>query len=123
MSAQDSGDKMTLSRDEKQSDTIMPSEIQMLPKLQFYLKLPEHNPALIQLNFAEINNIKSSTAAFIMRPGMGMADVLERQSEIQDQADLWLSKTTKTELEKNPEKQQQEPPVGGKLDYIIDNEL
>ena len=73
---------------------ILPSEIQMLPKLQFYLKIPEHNPTLIQVSIQEINNRTSQVAAFTMREGLDLDTVVERQDFYVAQASAWISKKT-----------------------------
>ncbi len=97
MSSQDSGDGLTITRDEKESDLILPSEFQMLPKLKAYLKIPEHNPALITLDIQPINNRKPQAEAFIMRGGLDLDYIVEAQLKIAESADLWKSKKPQVE--------------------------
>jgi hypothetical protein len=94
MSAQDAGDGVTISRDEKESDLFLASEIQGLPKLQFFLKVPEHNPALVQLQFTDINNKKPVNEAFVMKEGFLMDDIVEKQSEIAEVTEIWRGKSS-----------------------------
>lgn len=91
MSSQESRDSLTLTRDTKIDELVLPSEIQMLPKLQAYLKIPEHNPALITLDIQEINNRKAQHEAFIMRTGFDLDYVVERQDQIDQAASVWKS--------------------------------
>lgn len=93
MSSEETGDGLTLSRDEKESDLILPSEIQMLPKLQFLLKVPEHNPALVQLRIEPINDKKSDVPAFILKSGLDLDDAVDRQNLFNGQAEVWKTKT------------------------------
>lgn len=92
MSSQDQGDGQTLTRDEKESDLIMPSQFQMLPKLKAYIKIPEHNPALISLDIQPINNQKPQAEAFIMRGGLDLDYIVETQLIITEAADSWKNK-------------------------------
>ena len=70
MSAQDHSDGLTLSRQEKKVELILPSEIQSLPKLEGFLKVPEHEPARLRLSIRPINNVPALHPAFEMRDGL-----------------------------------------------------
>jgi type IV secretory pathway TraG/TraD family ATPase VirD4 len=70
MSAQDHSDGLTLSRHEKKIELVLPSEIQSLPKLEGYLKVPEHEPTRLRLSIQPINNAPAVHAAFEMRDGL-----------------------------------------------------
>ena len=89
MSSKSASDGLTISRQTKEKDLISPAEIQSLPKLEFYLKVPEHNPARLKLGFQAVNNRKPAEEAFILRSGFSMDDVVDIATAIVERADVF----------------------------------
>lgn len=90
MSSQENRDSLTLTRDTKIDALLLPSEIQSLPKLRAYLKMPELDPALITVEIKDVNNRKPVHPAFVMRDGLDLNYILERQEQIlADIPEVW----------------------------------
>ena len=64
---------------------ILPTEIQSLPKLSGYLKIPEHEPALIKIEILEVkNDLTRKHEPFLLKPGFtddDLAKIDERTSQ------------------------------------------
>ncbi len=95
MSSADASDGTTVSKQEKEKSLILASEIQSLPKLQGYLKIPELNPALITISVDALANLKPINQAFIQAPGFNMDDIVDRVTAIVAAAEM-VAFTTKT---------------------------
>ena len=112
MSSSDDSDGTTVSKQEKEKSLILPSQIQSLPKLEGYLKIPEHNPALIQI---EIKNYAPVCKSFIQAAGFNLDEVQDSQAATASRVAVAVvtSNTTTEEkkketIEEAPELQRQE---------------
>jgi type IV secretory pathway TraG/TraD family ATPase VirD4 len=81
MGSADMRDGLTLARQKRNEKLILPSEIQSLPKLVGYLKIPEHNPAKITIQILPVNNLPKINEAFIMRPGLSLSTVATEEED------------------------------------------
>lgn len=62
-------------KDKKTESLIMASEIQSLKELEFYVRIPNFNPAKCKLDFLPINNTPVSHPDFVLRPEFILAPV------------------------------------------------
>lgn len=88
MGPADARDGVSLVRNKVTERLILPSEIQGLPKLQGYLKIPENNPALIRLEIKAANNRPDVNEAYIAREGISLDDIAAAEIELQSQKEV-----------------------------------
>ncbi len=108
-------DGISLVRRKNIEDLILDSEIQGLKKLEFYVKMPEHNPAKGKLEITAANNRKAQAAGFILREGLDIEEMIAKQQVIISEAEAakdFLAKTTK-KGEKEAEQEQDTSETGG----------
>jgi len=82
MGPSDNRDGLNLVRQKHLEDLILPSEILNLSKRTGYLKIPEHNPSLVQIPIAAINQHKGEHPAFIVKPGYSLDDLERRDQDL-----------------------------------------
>ena len=69
---------------------IMPAEIMRLQVGQGYFMLPGGNPALVQILWSEANRRTSAHAPFILRPGLSLDELEEKDNEVIRSAQRFL---------------------------------
>lgn len=75
MAGGENSDNQTVSRQEKEKLLILPSEIQSLKKLTGYLKVPEHDPAYVQVSVDKIKGLQAVAVDFVAAAGFSLEDV------------------------------------------------
>lgn len=118
-------DGITLSRQKFLEDLILPSEIQMLPKRQGYVKLPEHNPCRVQIPIMALNNMPNINKDFIMKPGFDLEEIKLKQEKIMAdflEAAEFLANLEKQKLDSG-ESDASGPDATGIVKKVAENEV
>ena len=73
------GNKPSLNhkKDKRTEPLIMASEVQSLKELEFFVRIPNFNPAKSRLDFLPINNTPVSHPDFVLRPEFKLAEIGE----------------------------------------------
>ncbi|WP_333798553.1 type IV secretion system DNA-binding domain-containing protein [Trichlorobacter lovleyi] len=127
MSSSDGSDGTTVSKQEKEKSLILPSEIQSLPKLTGYLKIPELNPAKISISVEPLAALKKQSESFIQAAGFDLDDIVDRQATTQAAATAAVitagggQKKTETEKKQSAEKMRGDDEQN--ISVLVDDDL
>lgn len=69
MGVEDGRDSISESRDDKLEDVVLGGEIGSLLTFEGYLKIPDHNPTQIRLEYEDVNRMPAIHEPFILRNG------------------------------------------------------